>query len=333
MAGPSFSYDIGYYGVVKLNSKPILATGGNVSVQYTPLYTSGVWGAGWYNASEKIAYAPNYVTLSSSVNYQLTKGITSDLSSWAFTNRDVAQSYQIYPNGKAGYSGTAYCIGCSFSASQDSIVSGDISLKTGDINGSIKTDSLSSTDGVASSGHGVLNDIASGYMDVYPFWATGVYFKFASSNSTRQTPTKFTDDNALQVDTLDWNASYSSDLVFVMTCCGTSDKLQTSTNTGILEAKYCCLGSMQATGSFTVFKINKNLNPNQLRSCRQAYIKMTKSDGTGECGIKFGSIILDSGSTDLQTGTSFIQSSFNFSALGSGTTPPMLFEEVPTTST
>jgi hypothetical protein len=32
MAGPAFSYDIGYYGVVKLNAKPVLATGGNVSV-------------------------------------------------------------------------------------------------------------------------------------------------------------------------------------------------------------------------------------------------------------------------------------------------------------
>ena len=255
MSGPAFSYDIGYYGVVKLNSKPILATGGNVSVQYTPLYTSGVWGAGWYNTSEKIAYAPNYVTLSSSVNYQLTNGITSDLSEWAFTARNTAKSYQILPNGKAGYSGTAYCVGCSFSASQDAIVSGDISLKTGDVNGKILTDSISSTDAVASSGHGVLSDIATGYMDVYPFWASAMYFQLATSNTTRTEPDTLT--TGLQVDTLDWNASYSSDLVFVMTCCGTSDSLTTTGNTGVLQAKYCCLGSMQATGSFTVFKINQ----------------------------------------------------------------------------
>ena len=55
MAGPSISYDIGYSGVVKLGGSQVLATGGNVSVQHTPLYTSGVWGAGWYNATEKIA--------------------------------------------------------------------------------------------------------------------------------------------------------------------------------------------------------------------------------------------------------------------------------------
>ena len=321
MAGPAFSYDIGYYGVVKLNDNPVLATGGNVSVQYTPLYTSGVWGAGWYNTSEKIAYAPNYVTLSSSVNYQLTNGITSDLSQWAFTKRNQSKNYQILPNGKAGYSGTAYCVGCSFSASQDAIVSGDISLKTGDVNGKILTGSMSDDSEKAKTGHSVLDSIAEGYMDVYPFWATAVYFKTADSDTDRQQPTQISE--GLQVDTLDWNASYSSDLVFVMTCCGQKDDL--SSSTGVLQAKYCCLGSMQASGSFTVFKINDNLKPDQLRKCRNAYIKMTKSDGDGACGIKFGSIILDSGSTDLQTGTSFIQSSFNFTALGNGTKPPMQF--------
>lgn len=327
MAGPSFSYDIGYSGVVKLAGKQVLATGGNMSVQYTPLYTSGVWGAGWYNATEKIAYAPNYVTLSSSVNYQLTAGITSDLSEWAFTNRNTAKSYQILPNGKAGYSGTAYCTGCSFSASQDAIVSGDISLKTGDIQGSITTGSLSSTDSL---GSGSLSSFCAGYLDVYPFWASGVYFEIASDNTTR-TSASSASTSSLQADVLDWNASYSSDLVFVMTCCGTSDTLSTADGAGVLQAKYCCLGAMDATGSFTIFKISKELNPNAIRSARNCHIELRKSDGTGECKILFGKIILDSGSTDLQTGTSFIQSSFNFSALGNGSAPPMAFQVVSTT--
>jgi hypothetical protein len=32
MAGPAFSYDIGYSGVVKIAKQHILATGGNMSV-------------------------------------------------------------------------------------------------------------------------------------------------------------------------------------------------------------------------------------------------------------------------------------------------------------
>jgi hypothetical protein len=89
------------------------------------------------------------------------------------------------PNGQAGYSGTAYCVGCSFSASQDAIVSGDISLKTGDVNGKILTSSITD-DNKAKDGHSVLSEIAEGYMDVYPFWATAVYFKTADSSTDRQ---------------------------------------------------------------------------------------------------------------------------------------------------
>lgn len=331
MAGPSFSYDIGYSGVVKIGgaaggatAKQVLATGGSMSVQYTPLYTSGVWGAGWYNATEKIAYAPNYVTLSSSVNYQLTEGITSALQDWAFDKRNEAQFYCILPNGSAGYSGTAYCTGCSFSASQDAIVSGDISLKTGDIQGSITTGSLSSTDSL---GKGSLSSFCAGYLDVYPFWASGVYFNIADNNSSR---TSATSASSLQADVLDWSASYSSDLVFVMTCCGTSDTLSTADGAGVLQAKYCCLGTMDATGSFTIFKISDALNPNAIRSARNCHIQLAKSSGQGQCKILFGKIILDSGSTDLQNGTSFIQSSFNFSALGNGSSPPMKFQVVST---
>ena len=335
MAGPKFSYDIGYAGSVKISSQPILATGGSLSVQYTPLYTSGVWGAGWFNTSQKIAYAPNYVTLSSSVNYQLTKGITQLLSNWAFYKRNEDAPYEILPNGTAGYSGNAYCIGCSFSASQDSLVTGDINLKTGHVQGTIKTTAPTS-DGNAKTGTTSLTSIASTYLDVYPFWASCVYATTNNEYNTRIVPTaisssdKWTYDNeeiSITQDIIDWNASYSSDLVFVMTCAATSDKLST-TGDGVLNAQYCCLGSMDATGSFTIFRINELLKPNAIRCTRKAYIKLKKSDGSGICGIKFGSIIFDSGSTDIQTGTSFIQSSFNFTALGSGYTPPMLFDVV-----
>jgi hypothetical protein len=39
--------------------------------------------------------------------------------------------------------------------------------------------------------------------------------------------------------------------------------------------------------------------------------------------IVFGSIVFSSGSTDVQTGSSFIQSSFDFTALGNGKNPIM----------
>jgi hypothetical protein len=48
--------------------------------------------------------------------------------------------------------------------------------------------------------------------------------------------------------------------------------------------------------------------------------------------IIFGSIVFSSGSTDIQTGSSFIQSSFNFTALGNGKNPIMSLQQYNTTS-
>ena len=328
MAGPSISYDIGYSGVVKLGDSQVLATGGNVSIQHTPLYTSGVWGAGWYNATEKISFAPNYVTLTSSVNYQLTQGITTTLEDWAFKKRNVPKKVTIYPNGIAGYSGSAYCTGCSFSCSQDAIVSGDISLKSGEVKSTIKSNGSNGSSNTMTSndsiGSGSLSAVSKDYMCVYPFWATAVYFSTATNNTERTPPSNAENLGTLQADTLDWSASYTSDLVFVMTCCGTSDSGGSSG--GVIEAKYCCLGTMQASGSITLFKINQHLVAQNIRNCRNIRIKMNKADGKSACQIVFGKVLLQSGSTDLQTGTSLIQSSFNFTALGNGSQPPMGFD-------
>ena len=329
MAGPTITYDIGYSGYVTIGGDYVLATGGNVSVEHTPLYTSGVWGAGWYNATEKVTFAPSYVTLTSSVNYELTKGITSTLQNWAFKERNAPKVVAIYPNGIAGYSGNAFCTGCSFSCSQDSIVTGDISLKSGEVNSStIKTNGSTGSSNIMSStnstGNGSLTSATANYLEVYPFWATALYVQTATDQTTRSEPTA---TGTKQADTLDWNASYTSDLVFVMTCAGTSDSL-TSTSGGVLQAKYCCLGTMQASGSFTMFKISEHLNPTAIRKSRNLYITMNKATGGAECKIKFGKVLVQSGSTDLQTGTSLIQSSFNFTALGNDSQPPMAFDVV-----
>ena len=61
----NFTYDIGYMGTVKLadpsttvtagtipsGAVSVLATGGNLSVEQSPMFSSGVWGAGWYVAA------------------------------------------------------------------------------------------------------------------------------------------------------------------------------------------------------------------------------------------------------------------------------------------
>lgn len=307
---PQFSYDIGYYGTVKIGEQGLLATGGNISVQYSPIFTTGVWGAYWKNVTDKIAYAPNYITLSGSVNYQLTVNIATLLQDFAFENRDQSKTCTIYPNGVAGYQGAMWCTGCGFSTSQDSLVTGDISLKSGNTSSSITTSNNSSKTKTDTS---IINSISEGYRDVFPYWGTGVYLTELNDTSTRNTPSK----SSTQInDIIDWSASYSSQLVFVACCNYTSTMLQ---------ADYCCLGSMQAQGSFTMFKIGSYLQPANIQKHNSCSISMQPASGKSGFDIMYGAIIWTGASTDVQTGSSLIQSSFNWSALGNTIQPPMKF--------
>ena len=340
----NFTYDIGYMGTVKLadpkdsagvdvsvtagtipdNAVSVLATGGNLSVEQSPIFSSGVWGAGWYVAAQQIAYAPNYITTSGSVNFQLTKGDAFDkIQNFAFEKRNEGMIICILPNGKAGYYGKGWCQSCSFSASQDAIVTGDFGFKTGNVQSCISTDDWDDTDEEQKddikNGSADLNkDFGDNYLNVYPFWASGVCLDKSGDTTRPNTNQAVSWQQGARDDIIDWNASYSSQLVLVATC---------SNYTSIddsKQAKYCALGTMTADGSFTIFKVAQDLDPDQIRACRKCTIEMGAAASPGDKDkIIFGSIVFSNGSTDVQTGSSFIQSSFNFTALGNGKTPIM----------
>lgn len=319
----TFTYDIGYMGVVKLNSTPLLATGGNLNIQQQPIFTTGVWGAGWYTAAQQIAYAPNYITTSGSVNYQLTGGKAfTQLQNFAFEKRNQGAIFEILPNGIAGYMGRGWCQSCSFSASQDAIVTGDAGFKTGNVQDCIQTGSVSDTAakyGAGSGGSNYLNDsFGESYLNVFPFWASGVCLKQAENANRPANNQTLSWDAAGRDDIIDWNANYSSELALVATCANYSTLAESK------QAKYCALGTMNADGSFTIFRVAEDLDPDKIRQCRMCTIEMgTAADPGNKAKIIFGSIVFSSGSTDIQTGSSVIQSSFNFTALGNGRNPIM----------
>ena len=327
----NFTYEIGYMGVVKFadpassvsagtipaGAVSILATSGNISVQQSPIFSTGVWGAGWYTAAQQIAYAPNYVTTSGSIGYQLTCGDAfNKIQNFAFEKRNEGMIICILPNGKAGYYGKGWCQSCSFTASQDAIVTGDIGFKTGNVENCIATsDAYSNTN--EKSGSGSLNSaFGTNYMNVFPFWASGVYLDDASGyerpSSLSATSSGFKND------IIDWSANYSSQVVLVATCANYTSMQDSK------QAKYCTLGTMSADGSFTIFKIASQLDPDSIRKCRKCTISMGPASKPAEkAKIIYGSIIFSNGSPDIQTGSSFIQSSFNFTALGTGYGPIM----------
>lgn len=347
MSEVNFTYDIGYMGVVKLgdwssgtsaynaNSSTysmvgdptaILATGGNINIEQSPIFSTGVWGAGWYNAAQQIAYAPNYVTTSGSVNYELTLGKAfTHLQDFAFEKRNLGKMIYILPNGVAGYYGRGWCEGCSFSASQDSIVTGDFNFKTGNVQNCINTSSITDQDKAKNGTANVNEDFTSNYLAVFPFWASGVCLDMSGDTiRPEQNQAVNWDENAgtARNDIIDWNASYSSQLVLVATCANYGSVEQSK------QAKYCALGTMTADGSFTIFKVAADLDPDKIRECRKCTIEMGPACQPDEkAKIIFGSIVFSSGSTDVQTGSSFIQSSFNFTALGNGKNPIMSLKQ------
>jgi len=354
-----FTYDIGYMGVVKIggneavnaddmtgglqSATAVLATGGNINVEQTPIFSSGVWGAGWYNAAEQVAYAPNFITLSGSVSFELTSGSAFDkLQAFGFEDRANPAGFAFYilPNGTAGYAGNAWCESMSFSASQDAIVTGDFGFKSGNVTNCINAPGpLVEPTGAKPHQHPVDYDTdqirlgASGgnlfagadaggtlnnFLDVFPFWASGVAVDSKSLEATEENIERPGEPDTLLPDVMDWNASYSSELVLSKLCTNLTSIKDSQ------EADYAAIGTMTADGSFTIFAVSQQLDPQRIRNCHSCKIQMgPASDPADKSALKFGAIIFQSGSTDIQTGSSFVQSSFNFSALGDGERPVM----------
>lgn len=353
-----FTYDIGYMGVVKIggneqadssmgglsSATAVLATGGNINVEQTPIFSSGVWGAGWYNAAEQVAYAPNFITLSGSVSFELTSGSAFDkLQAFGFEDRANPNGFAFYvlPNGTAGYAGNAWCESMSFSASQDAIVTGDFGFKSGNVTNCINAPGpLVNNQGTveswqtgvpydqesiklgASGGNLFAGADAGGtldnFLDVFPFWASGVAVDSKSLDATEENIERPGEPDRLLPDVMDWNASYSSELVLSKLCTNLTSIKDSQ------EADYAAIGTMTADGSFTIFAVSQQLDPARIRNCRACKIQMgPASDPATKSALRFGAVIFQSGSTDIQTGSSFVQSSFNFSALGDGERPVM----------
>ena len=322
---PKLTYDIGYYGKVSIGKdteKYILSTGGSLTLQYTPIMTTGVWGAYWKNATQKIAYAPNFIALSANSGFQLTKDLLTTIKDFAFDKRNVSQQIAILPNGVAGYKGDGYCISFSLQTSQDALVTGDIGFKSGDVTSTTFT---ASSNNSTSNSTAVINSIVPGYTDVYPYWASGVFLQELQDTSTRVTPVAVADTKNVG-DVVDWSASYSSQLVLAACCTGKQHKATTpSGGKAGVTADYCALGTMQAQGSFTMVGMGTYLSPDNVQKHNKCSIKMATTSGEGKVSINYGALIWTNASTDVQTGSSLIQSSFSFSALGNTTEAPMNF--------
>jgi hypothetical protein len=67
--GTTTTYAVGYTGYAAISGTRVFATGGSVTINLNPLYSSGVWGAKGTNVASKYAYAAGIATLEASVSF------------------------------------------------------------------------------------------------------------------------------------------------------------------------------------------------------------------------------------------------------------------------
>lgn len=309
--GLKFSHAVGYRGLAKIDGEVVLCTGGNINLTQDPIMGSGVWGAGYKNIAP-IAWAWNYLQLEGSINYELVASaeLWSKLNNVAISNRANKDGYSftLFPDGKNGFDGKAWVSSLSFDASEGSAVTGSLNFK-GDPS---KSNAIKAGQDGDDSATGLGGSTVSKFAGptIVPYWRTSV--SIGGSENKK--------------DIISWNVSYNSDLQFVK-CCNMESESP-------LSADYIMCGEATADGSYTIFKIADDFKPGNYHAKKtnltfKINMDSESNEGSGYTGaiynnssnkqLKIPYALVNSGSTAMATGASYITSEFSFTGVGDGT--------------
>lgn len=219
-----------------------------------------------------------------------TGGLWEELKKACFTERTEAASIILQPDGKNGFNGNGWCSSLSFEASEGSAVSGSFNFK-GDPSGNAIT--ASGEGDTSKTGTGDPSKFAG--ETLIPYWQTKV---------TKEVSGAPVDET----DIISWNCSYNSDIQ-MLKCCN----LET---TPPLRADYILLGDMTGDCSYTVFTLKGNFNPANYHEEKK---NLTFVVGKNNASITIPLAIINSASTSMATGASYITAEYSFTALGDGT--------------
>jgi hypothetical protein len=115
----------------------MLATGASVNLVLEPIFSSAVWGAGWYNAADAAFYADNAIRYEGNIDLELQMGPSGGFwdycANFIIAQRAYSRSLEISPDGAHVYkyyntSNTTYdtkgawCRSANFSTSEGSFV-------------------------------------------------------------------------------------------------------------------------------------------------------------------------------------------------------------------
>ena len=297
MAAPTICYEIGYTGYAKFREKDILATDGNFQITHNDIFTTGVYGAGFLNASQHMAVAHDYPVITANIGFQLTDGdIYGQLGKSITTLRTTQHSVKIYPNGYGGYSSNAYTQSLQFNASQDSLVTGSISLKGSKVSSIVAASAPNDTK--KKKGEELIDDITDSYLGVFP--AYGTLWSFGNTSFSNQV--------------LSWGVSTSQTVQFLKICDCSTAKLNQ------LVADYAVIGTVQVSGNGQIIGIKSCFDNSAGFAFSSTTSTLTLNSNTNvKKTIKFNNMQCSNISSSLQNGNNLIVTSFQFSAIGSST--------------
>ena len=85
----------------------VLTTGASVNLVLEPIYSTGVWGAGWYNAADSAHYADNAIRYEGNIETELQVGTMGAywnlIQDFAIAHRAYPKSLEISPDGSHVY--------------------------------------------------------------------------------------------------------------------------------------------------------------------------------------------------------------------------------------
>jgi len=277
---------MGYQGFVRFYSGPgasaspviILATGASVNLVLEPIYSSAVWGAGWYNAGVA-HYADAAIRYEGSVDFELqgTPAVWDLMEKWISSERAYARSLDISPDGArvykyrtSGNQGTSYDTfgawntSASFSTSEGSFVTvsaGVVAFRRDETDPAGGSDFsnysyIKQKRGVIASDCGLFSTTnplnpatvipgATDNVNPIPLWRT----KAVLNRGTYASPFDISQPADTGLETVEWSIDVSQNNVILYTCNG--QRLPTA----FLQ------GPQDATGSVILYNPNGVFDP------------------------------------------------------------------------
>lgn len=269
---------MGYQGFVRIGTSGgasktvILATGASVNLILEPIYSSAVWGAGWYNAATSAHYADAALRYEGTIDIEMQFGASGAIwkwiDNWIIRSRAYPAYAEISPDGARVYKyddttttptqGGLYNTSAGFSTSEGSFLTCSLGAL-----GMLRTEKdpgggtafsafayLCQKQGVIASdctelAKTVQLNPGGSNVNPIPFWRTQTALRYipGASATNPQDWSPFDEESEIQagLETVEWSVDVAQNQVVVYTCNGS--RLPTAV----------MMGPMDVTGSVVLF--------------------------------------------------------------------------------